>query len=644
MLQFQPIRQFAGRQLSALRASFLRLPRPGRWLLYGVGLLAAILFGGAVTAYGGLLLVALLWALCTGGLWLLLAGTWQLAFPGQALRQDKPFGKVLAAGCLLGIALLAALVFYRRTVYGEDAINYYAKQNLLFNSFSTSGFYGVSNLADNLLTADYKMFMNLFISLPYLFLPRTVNWFMISYALTCFVPMWAALLMLARKVLQTLAPGLSARRRTAYYLVCMAAMVLWPMFLWPATHGMPDAFGLTFVAVILLLCFDFRFDTLPAGRLLGLFAATFALILTRRWYMFWVVAFYACYTVAVLLGAARRRCLARTFANLARFGIPSALVILLALLPTFRTILATDYADVYGAYYGGGFWANCLDQGRVQGLLWLALCGVGLVRALASRALRAPALVTALASLAAMLLFTRTQSLGDHQSLILAPIYLGALFACAAWACAVDGALAARAGAGAMAVFFAVNCANALRLPGLNVQSLLLSDESLDLARRTDLEAMGAVTDFVLRNCAPGDTVYINIDSDGYSGSTFAYSDPAHPELQSMILWENSIPSTHGFPTGIWTSRYVMVTDKIDEGGLVGAVNAALRTDTPAAPHYAYVTEFALQNGITLYCYERLDAPDEAEADYYKQVFAEYDARWPELFSQRIDGYMGALA
>ena len=173
--------------------------------------------------------------------------------------------------------------------------------------------------------------------------------------------------------------------------------------------------------------------------------------------------------------------------------------------------------------------------------------------------------------------------------------------------------------------------------------TILLSDESLDLTRRADLDQMRAVTDFVLEHCTTEDTVYINIDSGGYSGSTFAYSDPAYVELQSIILWENSVPSTHGFPTGIWTSKYVMVTDEFETGTLVGDINRALRTDTPAASHYTYVTEFPLDNGLTLYCYERTSAPDEAEAEYFKQLFADYDARWPELYSQRIDEYMAAL-
>lgn len=619
------------------------LQAPARWLVYGVLLLVVILAGGAVTAYGGLFLVLLLWALCMGALWLLLGTAWKAAFPGEDWKQDTIFRRCLVAEAVVGILVIAALVFYRRTVYGEDAINYYAKQNLLFNSFGTSGFYGVSNLAENLLTADYKMFMNLFISLPYLLLPRTINMFMLSYALTCFVPMWTALLMLARRVMKTVAPTLSAARRSAFYLLCMGTMVLWPMFLWPATHGMPDAFGLTFAAIILLLCADYRFDILEWPRLLALFAATFALILTRRWYMFWIVAFYLCYAVAALCGAARRGAFKRVLGNLLRFGIPSVIVIVVVLLPTFRTILSTDYADIYGAYYGGGFAANCLAQLKTQGILWLLVCLAGIVALLRYKTARGPVLVAALTSVLAMVLFTRTQSLGDHQSLILAPLYLLGLFGAAAFVCARKRAWAVRGGTAVLALFFVVNAWNTLRLPGANVSTLLLSGESLDLTRRTDLDAMKAVTDFVLENCGEDETVYINMDTDGYSGSTFAYSDPAHPQLQSMILWENSVPSTHGFPTGIWSSKYVMVTDKLDEGGLVGAVNVALRTQTPSSSHYSYVTEFSLQNGIVLYCYERTTPPDAAEADYYKQVFAEYDARWPELFSQRIDAYMAEL-
>lgn len=615
------------------------LPAGPRWLAYGVLLLCAILVGGVITAYGGMLLVVLMWAVYMGGLCLLLHFTWQTVFPGQRVAQDKTFLRSWLAGSAVGVVVIAALVCYRQTVYSDDAINYFAKQTLLFGSFGQSGFYGIHVLLESLLTADYKMFMNLFISVPYLFTGRSINAFMVCYAITCFVPMWFALLMGAKY----LAQQLPACHTALYYPLCMAVMVLWPMFLWPATHGMPDAFGLTFAAVIALLCADYRFETLPWPRLLAIFAATFALILTRRWYMFWILAFYAVYVLVVLVGAVRRKTLGSTLKHMLLFGVPSAVIIVGALLPTFKTILTTDYADIYGAYYGGGFGNNCLGQLRTQGLIWLVLCAAGLVWLLYCRSTRAQAIVAAAASLGAMVLFTRTQSLGDHQSLILAPFYLLMLFGlCAKLTQQKAKPWLRNAAAGVLAVFLVVNFGNALRLPGKSVQTLALSSESLDLTRRTDLAQMRAVTDFVLEHCTEDQTVYINMDSNGYSGTTFAYSDPAHPQLQTMILWESSVPSTHGFPTGIWTSEYVMVTDRVDEGGIVGPINAALRTQSPAAVHYEYVTEFPL-DGITLYCYRRTARPDAEEADYFKQVFAEYDARWPEIFSQRIDEYMQSV-
>ena len=101
------------------------------------------------------------------------------------------------------------------------------------------------------------------------------------------------------------------------------------------------------------------------------------------------------------------------------------------------------------------------------------------------------------------------------------------------------------------------------------------------------------------------------------------------------------MPSTHGFPTGIWSSRYVMVTDKTDAGNLIGPINAAIRGDSPAAAHYAYVTEFPLANGVTLYCYERISPPDAAEAERTSNSsLPNTTPQWPALYSERIDAYL----
>ena len=98
------------------RQTLAAQPPLARWLVYGALLLVGILAGGAVTAYGGLLLVLLLWALCTGTLWLLLTAARNAAFPAERGKKDLLFRRCLAVGSVVCILVIAGLVFYRQTV------------------------------------------------------------------------------------------------------------------------------------------------------------------------------------------------------------------------------------------------------------------------------------------------------------------------------------------------------------------------------------------------------------------------------------------------------------------------------------------------------------------------------------------------
>ena len=57
----------------------------------------------------------------------------------------------------------------------------------------------------------------------------------------------------------------------------------------------PDWFGLIFGFSILLLTLDYRFDKFETSRFLFIFLATAAIILSRRWYLYFVVSYYFCY-------------------------------------------------------------------------------------------------------------------------------------------------------------------------------------------------------------------------------------------------------------------------------------------------------------------------------------------------------------
>lgn len=611
-----------------LLALWRELPRPLQWLAAGTVLLGAVLTGGVITAYGGLILLFLINLLCLGGTWYLVVYAGEKALGKGKGWKDKNFRIAFLLSAGLAFIILVGLIYYRRTLYMDDHINYWSKQELLRSSFGTNGFYGMSVLLDNLLRADYKAFSNLFMALPYQFTTHSIQAFMVCMFLCCLLPAWYAVLLCARKIGQTL--GVTS----SLYLPAAGLMVsLWPLLMNPITHAMPDAQGLTFLGIIFLLCWDYRFEKLEPGRLVGIFAATFCLIITRRWYMYLVVGFYALYSLLVLAGAAREKRLGRTLGRMALFGGLSLAGILGPLCLTFLNILSTDYSDIYGSYYGGGVVENLWAQIDFQGWILILLFGAGLVLGLWQKATRWPTLCLAGATAIAFFLFVQAQSLGYHQSLILVPGYLGAWFL-------LLGTLSRIRKAGNLLVGAAVACMGFNFLVSLELipRTALAGSVPADLTRRTDFDQVEEVGDWVLENCPAGETVYINIYDQNYGGNTFRFSGDL--ALRDLIVWNGVIPSTAGYPLELLDASYVMVTDQLEGEYLCQRINQAFQPGSPVLDHFTYLCDFPLE-GTTLHCYQRTAPADAAEAEYLLSLMEDFDAQWPEIYSQRVAQYLG---
>lgn len=114
-----------------------------------------------------------------------------------------------------------------------------------------------------------------------------------------------------------------------------------------AVLSQPDWFGLIFAFSILLLTLDFRFEKLDLPRFGLLFLATAAIILSRRWYLYFVVGYYFAYAVLVLVSSARIAKVGRKqeallqVRNLILFGLMSMVAMVILLWPLVSHILAT---------------------------------------------------------------------------------------------------------------------------------------------------------------------------------------------------------------------------------------------------------------------------------------------------------------
>ncbi len=165
-----------------------------------------------------------------------------------------------------------------------------------------------------------------------------------------------------------------------------------------------------------------------------IFLATAAIILTRRWYLYFVVGYYFAYAVLVLVSSVRiaragqkKQALVQV-RNLVLFGLMSMVAMVILLWPMVH-ILGFDYAGRYSYYNFGGLTLELVAQALRIGLLNFILIGLGLWFAAKRRLPALPCLAGA-ELLISLLLFIRVQNTGSHQMLL----FLPGGFSCFCWA------------------------------------------------------------------------------------------------------------------------------------------------------------------------------------------------------------------
>ncbi len=221
---------------------------------------------------------------------------------------------------------------------------------------------------------------------------------------------------------------LNVENRRYYFLFGMTLTAAYPFLRMSAVLAQPDWFGLIFGFAILLLTMDFRFDRLEPVRFGLIFLATAAIILARRWFLYFVVGYYFAYALLLIAscvrlakGGEKSAALVR-IKNLVLFGLASVVAIVILLWPMVSHILAYNYAGRYSYYNGGGLALEAFYHIGRMGLFNILLMVLGLAFAAKHRAPSLPCLAGC-ELVVSILLFTRVQNTGSHQFLLFLPGY-----------------------------------------------------------------------------------------------------------------------------------------------------------------------------------------------------------------------------
>lgn len=148
---------------------------------------------------------------------------------------------------------------------------------------------------------DYTNFITLFTEFPFCLTDHTGDAYAFSQVF-CILP---TLLVLLAGLVVKVGQILNVKNRRYYFLFGMTLTAAYPFLRMSAVLAQPDWFGLIFGFAILLLTMDFRFDRLEPVRFGLIFLATAAIILARRWFLYFVVGYYFAYALLLIAGCVR---------------------------------------------------------------------------------------------------------------------------------------------------------------------------------------------------------------------------------------------------------------------------------------------------------------------------------------------------
>lgn len=620
------------------------------WLGLAAGALALIVFG--LAAPGSSLFFPLVSLWCNAALF---------ALALLVLRRAGTELDLFHKAVLVGLWAAAVLYFYwtlgsRTFLYHWDYVNYILKQYHAEAAFAQSTGAGFRFLLDSI-TEDYTNFITLFTEFPFCLSGKTGD----DYAFCQVFSVLPSLLVLLAGLTVKVGRMLRAKNRFWYFLIGFSWCATFPFVRMSAVLGQPDWFGLIFAFMLMLLTLDYRFDGIDLPRYLLIFAATAGIILTRRWYLYFVVGYCFAYVLMLAVSSIRlakdgqpSRAVHR-MVRLVVFGLCAAGAMVLLLLPMVRKILSFDYAGRYSYYNFGGITLELAAQTLRIGLLNFILIGMGLWFAAKRRLPALPCLAGA-ELLVSLVLFTRVQNTGSHQMLLFVPGWLLLfLVGSAALADGLKKHTAVKLCYWGFTMVFAVSvrCSplTTVALPGFVVDHFPLKAVSefvrLDKLTydRTDAAQIQRVDDWIDAHCdaEKGEFAYMIPHDMLYNSDMFQYAALPDIQLQGKLAAGISIPGTHEFPVRFFEAKYVLTAEPLPQtfvsgGELSGRWNAlfcAARDE-----HFTQAASFDMGNGTVFTVWERTEPADRAEVEYYLDAFAQEDALYPEMFSQVAEAWL----
>lgn len=514
----------------------------------------------------------------------------------------------------------------RNFIYYWDYSCYYNIQMESIERFNEGLSSGIRYFIGSTWSGEYGNFLSFIPQVIFQFSNKNVD----SYIMSCVLVFTPYIVISLSILLKELIKKYSIKNNLIY--VVLPLFILFPLLHGTAIYGQPDYFGLFFIFLIIALTLSYDFKKLDYLRLFIILVLTYLLLISRRWYMYWILSYYVCYVIGLIIKNIKSK---EDIITIIKNGIIYALVCGLffgvTLFPLFKNILASNMQSNYSFYMSGGLQAEFFYQYRHLGLITLLIVLVGIILGIKNNKYRLITILGVIQSLIIIILFTKIQNMGIHHTLTLLPTYL--LFI-TLFIININNKLINKI----IISFFILNFIISIN----GSTNKLFTDIKISVPYQEDYKEIGEVVTYLKDILDEDNTAYMITHTNKYNPDKLRSYELPDTTIQKYLPYGSAVLGAHKFPLELFTARYVITTTPFESISIEEKYNEVFN-ELVKEEVFTLNKDFDMHNGYHILIYERVKPVTIEETDKYIEKISADTKNFKDIYENLIKEYQKSL-
>jgi len=493
---------------------------------------------------------------------------------------------------------------------------------------------------DSINTMDYNYLLQLFLQTPLIIIGDSFARYVLCVYIVFLVPFNILLFSFLLMIFDDL-------KIQNFYLTILSALVIMTFSsnLIPLVLGYIGSGALILILTNIILWYCGVFDKRLSPYAIFTGVSLLLIVLMRRWYAFYVLAFFISYGIQVLWK--NRKDIKQAIPGLLNLFVSGIIALGLFFVffrPLLVTFLTSNHSLDYSVYqYDANIFSLLMGLVKHFGSVYSALVVIGVYYGFKNKQLQPLTLVSLASIVFIIIVFTSIQSFGDHHFYLinipfLILLILG-LLQVFVW---LRKTLWQRLFVGAISLLLLVNISSdlfSIDNPIIAFSNTLIARSLPDKINREDIDKVQQVTLFLKNNVGEA-SVYVLASSPLFSDDILENAllpDELTP-IKNLALTK-SIDLRDGIPADFFSYQYIVVADPIqvqfsqaDSQNIVILANQFIDQDSSLHQFYTKLESYDIGYGITVSIYRReAEVPSEVKqeiSDLFREVYPDN----PELY------------